>query len=146
MKNSTTLPDLGILSKVFQEYPDILAVYLFGSYATGHVHRESDLDLAIVPRNSSIRTKRLDILTDLARSGFCNVDLVFLDTDDIVLKYEAVRQNKLVYQTEEFDRGALYSKILRQYFDFCPYLEIQRAAYKRRVLGDQNGSHSEAAQ
>jgi len=138
MKNSTSLPDLGILSKVFQEYPDILAVYLFGSYAANRTHRESDLDLAIVPRNSSIRTKRLDILTDLARSGFCNVDLVFLDTDDIVLKFEAVRQNKLVYQAEDFDRGALYSKILRQYFDFYPYLEIQRIAYKRRLSGDQN--------
>lgn len=41
MKNSTTVPDLEMLSKVFQEYPDILAVYLFGSYAAGHIHRES---------------------------------------------------------------------------------------------------------
>ncbi len=133
MKNSTTLPDLGILSKVFQEYPDILAVYLFGSSAADRTHRESDIGLVIVPRNSSIRTKRLDILTDLARSGFCSVDLVFLDTSDIVLKYEAVRQNKLVYQTEDFDRGELYSRILRQYFDFSPYLKVQRAAYKRRI-------------
>jgi predicted nucleotidyltransferase len=137
MKNSTILTDIGILSKVFQGYLDILAVYLFSSFAIGHMHRESDIDLAIVPRNSSIQTKRLDILTDLARSGFCHVDVLFLDTNDIILKYEAVRQNKLVYRTEDFDRGALYSKILRQYFDFSPYLKIQREAYKRRILRDQ---------
>jgi predicted nucleotidyltransferase len=134
MGGKARLPDLQILSEVFRKYPDIQAVYLFGSFAAGNVHRESDLDLAIVPRRGSVREKRLDVLADLARYGFCNVDLVFLDTDDIVLKYEAVRQNRLVYQAEDFDRGAMYSKIVRQYLDFVPYLNVQREAYKRRIL------------
>ena len=46
---------------------------------------------------------------------------MFLGGDDIVLQYEAVRQNILVYQTPGFDRGATYSKIVRQYLDFYPY-------------------------
>jgi predicted nucleotidyltransferase len=126
-----------ILPQVFQKYPGIQAVYLFGSFASGRVHRESDLDLAIVPRHSFVRDRRMDILADLARQGFCNVDLVFLDTDDIVLKYEAVRQNRLVYQAEDFDRGAMYSQVVRQYLDFAPYLKTQREAYKRRILHGQ---------
>jgi predicted nucleotidyltransferase len=131
------LPDLELLPGIFGRYPDIQAVYMFGSLVAGNVHAESDLDLAIVPRHSSIRAKRLDILADLARCGFCNVDLVFLDTDDIVLKYEAVRHNRLVYQAEDFDRGAMYSRIVRQYLDFIPYLRVQREAYKRRLLRGQ---------
>jgi predicted nucleotidyltransferase len=127
-------PDAQILSQVFREYPDIQAVYLFGSAASGRIHHGSDLDLALYSKSSSIRERRLDILTDLARCGFCNVDLVFLDTEDIVLKYEAIRQNRLLYRTEDFDRGAMYSKIIRQYLDFCPYLKVQREAYKRRLL------------
>ena len=125
------------LAEVFRRYPDVLAVYLFGSQATGRLRRESDLDLAILPRTASLRERRLDILADLARYGFSNVDLVFLDTDDIVLKYEAVKHNRVVYQTEDFDRGSTYSKIVRQYLDFLPYLEVQRAAYKRRILSGQ---------
>ncbi len=66
------------------------------------------------------------------------MDLVFLDTDDIVLKYEAVRHNRIVYQTEDFDRGALYAKVVRQYLDFLPYLKVQREAYKRRILDGQS--------
>jgi hypothetical protein len=131
------LPDLQLLAEIFRMYPDVQAVYLFGSLAAGNVHGESDLDLAVVPRRSSIRAKKLDILADLARCGFCNVDLVFLDTDDIVLKYEAVRQNRLVYQAEDFDRGAMYSRVVRQYLDFLPYLKVQREAYKRRLLRGQ---------
>ena len=110
---------------------------MFGSVASGRVYRESDLDLAIVSRVKTFKQKKLEILTDLARYGFCNVDLVFLDGDDIVLQYEAIRQNVVVYQTPEFDRGATYSKIVRQYLDFYPYLSVQRQAYKRRIMSGQ---------
>lgn len=43
------------LTKVFQRYPGIQAVYLFGSSATGVTHQESDLDLAVVPGNNQVR-------------------------------------------------------------------------------------------
>jgi predicted nucleotidyltransferase len=134
----TELPNLEMLNQIFPKYPGIQAVYLFGSRATGQARAASDLDLAIVPRHERVREKRMDILTDLARYGFCDVDLVFLDTDDIVLKYEAVRQNRVIYQTEDFDRGALYSRIVRQYLDFVPYLNVQREAYKRRLMRGQS--------
>jgi predicted nucleotidyltransferase len=127
-------PDTQLLSRIFKDYPDIQAVYLFGSSASGRRHAESDLDLAVVPRHSRILSRKLDILADLARIGFCDVDLVFLNTDDIVLKYEAVRQNQLVYQSKGFDRGSYYSQVVRKYLDFLPYLEVQRKAYRRRIL------------
>jgi predicted nucleotidyltransferase len=130
-------PDLKILSKIFKKYPTIMAVYIFGSSASGKSHAESDLDLAIVPADNTLREKKLDILTDLARAGLCNVDLIFLDTNDIVLKYEAIRANYLIYHKKNFSRGAYYSQTIRKYLDFMPYLRVQRKAYKKRVL---NGS------
>ena len=138
--------DLRKLRQVFRHYPDIRAVYLFGSFATGRSRPDSDLDLAIVPACGSAREQRLDILADLARCGFCAVDLVFLDMQDVVLQYEAIRLNLLVYQTDDFDRGEMYSMVVRQYFDFLPYLEVQREAYKRRILLGQSGSDSQETQ
>jgi len=132
--NTKRLPHLKLLPRVFERYPEIQAVYLFGSIPTAKTHLESDLDLAIVPGTRALRGKKLEILTDLARFGFCEVDLVFLDGNDIVLQYEAIRQNMLVYARPEFDRGSTYSKIVRQYLDFYPYLLIQRQAYKKRIL------------
>lgn len=137
-EKSGNLPDLQLLPDIFKHYPGIQAVYLFGSRAAGNARPGSDLDLAIVPRDSGVRKLRLDILTNLARHGFCDVDLIFLDTDDITLKYEAVRQNNVIYQAADFDRGELYSKIIRQYLDFLPYLKVQREAYKRRLLNGQS--------
>ena len=122
------------LRSVFRNYPQVKAVYIFGSTVSGRRRADSDLDLAIVPGEPGARAAKLDILTDLVREGFENVDLVVLDTDDIVLAYEAMYQNYLVYALEDFDRGTQYSNTIRKYLDFLPYLEVQREAYKRRVL------------
>ncbi len=39
------LPSFERLTGVFEKYSDIQAVYLFGSVASGQMHRESDLDV-----------------------------------------------------------------------------------------------------
>lgn len=129
--------ELSVLAEVFGRYSDIQAVYLFGSRATGTARHGSDLDLAVVPRSRAARENKLKILTDLARIGFTDVDLVFLDTGDMVLKYEAIRHNRLVYQAADFDRGTLFSNVVRQYLDLKPYLDVQRRAYRRRILSGQ---------
>jgi len=129
--------DIEALHIVFRNYPGVRAVYLFGSHAEGSARPDSDLDLAIVPRDRSVREKKLDIVTDLIRQGIDHVDLVFLDSDDLVLQYEAVCHNHVVYQTPDFEPGTMYSHVIRRYLDFLPYLERQREAYKRRLLHDQ---------
>ena len=55
----------------------------------------------------------------------------------LVLKYEAVRHNRLVYQAADFDRGTMYSNDVLQYLDLKPYLDVQRKAYRERILGGQ---------
>lgn len=134
MLNGETLAKL---SRVFRGHPEIQAVYLFGSAAEGRARAGSDLDLAVVSSSPALRGKLLELLGELARAGVCNVDLVLLDDRDLVLSYEAVRPNKLVYARADFDRGAFYSKVIRKYLDFEPYLKRQREAYKRRVLSGE---------
>ena len=127
-------PPLSILKTVFENHPGIQAVYLFGSSASGRTNAESDLDLAVLADDTSLRGRKLDILAELAGKGFCNVDLVFLPADDIVLQHEAVRLNRIVYQRPDFDGPSVFSFFVPRYLDFLPYLKVQREAYKRRVL------------
>jgi predicted nucleotidyltransferase len=132
MKNNPT--DLSVLGGVFARYPEIEAVYLFGSAASGRANAESDIDLAVVPGTDELKSKKLELLGELAGRGFSRVDLLFLDGRDIVLEYEAVRSNRRVYQKPGFDSGSLYSAVVRRYLDFLPYLETQRKALKERIL------------
>jgi len=131
---SLELSEIRNLKEVFRRYPGIRAVYVFGSTASGNADPESDLDLAVIPSVSSVKEKKLDILEDLASHGYCNVDLVFIDEDNLVLAYEAIRQNCLIYAVKDFDRGTTYSNIVRKYLDFEFYLRIQRNAYKQRNI------------
>jgi hypothetical protein len=129
---SFDISEITKLGEVFRRYPGIQAVYLFGSAASGHVHPDSDIDLAVIPADTSAREKKLDILAELANNGYCNVDLVFIDENDLILANEAIRQNKLIYATDDFDRGTTYSNIVRKYLDFEFFLRAQHHAYKRR--------------
>lgn len=123
------------LSEVFRHYPEIRAVCLFGSAAEGRARSTSDLDLAILSSTPHLRERKLDILTDLVRRGFDDVDLVFVDEDrDLVLAYEAIRPNCLVFARPGFDRGGTYSRIVRKFLDFEYFLRIQREAVKRRAV------------
>jgi uncharacterized protein len=121
------------LRDIFVRHAGIQAVYLFGSTVSGHTHGKSDLDFAIVP-HADTRLDKLALLADLAQAGYCDVDLVLLDTDDVVLKFEAVRQNCLIYAAPDFEHGVYYSRTIRQYLDFVPYLTTQRKAYRERIL------------
>ena len=122
------------LGEVFRRYPSIRAVYLFGSAASGHARPDSDIDLAIIATDVSAKKAKLDILAELASRGYCNVDLVFIDDNDLVLAYEAVRQNKVIYAADDFDRGATYSNIVRKYLDFAFFLRAQRRVYKQENI------------
>lgn len=124
----------GTLTKVLQGFPEIEAVFLFGSAASGTAKAGSDLDLAVVP-SRPLGARRLDLLAALAEAGLDAVDLVSLETEDVVLRFEAVRPNRLVYARASFDRGGYYSRALREYLDFLPFLEVQREAFKRRLVG-----------
>ena len=125
------------LRPVFTAYPEIDAVFLFGSHAEGRAGPESDLDLAVVGPRASLEARRIDLLADITRAGFDRVDLVLLDGADPALRFEAVRPNCLIYAKPDFDRGSYYSRVVREYFDFEPYLRIQREALKRRLGGGQ---------
>lgn len=125
------------LTRVFVRFPGIEAVYLFGSAATGRAGPESDLDLAVVPARGAAIPK-LEIVTALVAAGYDRVDLVSLDTDDVVLRFEAVRPNRLVYATAGFDHGQFFSRVVREYFDFEPYLRRQREALRQRLHGAQS--------
>lgn len=120
------------LARVLSRFPEIAAAYLFGSAARGRAGPESDLDIAVVT-TSPLGSRKLDLLTALTAEGLDRVDLVSLDTDDVVLRFEAVHPNQLVYAADHFDHGDFYSRVIREYFDFEPYLRRQREAMRRRM-------------
>ncbi len=122
------------LEKIFQNYQRIKAVYLFGSYAIGKENKYSDLDLAVLLDNVDNKMIKLDILAELTANHFDNVDLVVLNHASLLVRFEAVKHNQLIYKRDDFNATQYYSSVVRKYLDFRPLLEIQRKALKERIL------------
>ena len=125
------------LAAVFERFPAVEAAYLFGSRAEGKAGPASDFDIALVGHRADLQGRKLDILAELVGAGFDRTDLVLLDGADPFMQFEAVHHNCLIYARPGFDRGAYYSRVVRMYFDFEPYLRIQREAMKQRLAHGQ---------
>ena len=132
-----TLDDEKRIGEILGSFDGVEAVYLFGSHADGKVRpdSDSDIDLAIVPRKESVRRSRLEMLTEVTRAGFDNIDMVFLEGRDLVLQFHAVRRNRPIYQAPQFDHPGYCSRTISMCEDLKPLLRIQQLAYKRQVLG-----------
>ncbi len=133
-----THAELERLREVFARYPEVAGVWLFGSHARGDARARSDVDLAVDPvdpGSAAARERKLDMLTDLVGAGFEDVDLVILDRDDPVLRFEALKQNVVVYAAAGYDAAEAFVQALRQYDDTARLRAIQREAYFDRLLG-----------
>jgi len=135
------------LRSVFAEHPAVRAAYLFGSEATDRSQSNSDVDLAVVVDegrwDSSDKIQLITECMDAAERD--RVDIVVLNGAPLVLQFEAVRPNRPLYGAADFDHGDFFSRILRMYWDFVPYLRHQRKAYKRRLLTEDTDGESERA-
>lgn len=130
------------LRDVFAAHPAVRGAYVFGSVATERERNGSDLDLGVVVHEDAWESSdKVPLLTDcMDAAGRDWIDLVVLNDAPLVLQFEAVRPNVILYAADDFDAGAFSSKVLRMYWDFQPYLRRQRKAYKERRLKRANGS------
>jgi predicted nucleotidyltransferase len=115
---------------VFQKFPELQAVYLFGSVATQTTHAESDVDFGFMAE-ANIKE---ELSTELIRSGFGNFSLVFIPEATPVLQFEIIDKNYIIYQRLDFDLASFRSKIIKIYIDMEYYKEIQRKYLKERIL------------
>ncbi len=123
------------MRKIFSRYPQIQAVYLFGSQLSGkRRHRESDVDIGVFVDRYDGNLK-LEIVTELTVL-FNRIDLVMMESrqlKDLVLAYEIVKENHLIYRRADFDHPAFFSRVVRMYLDFVPLLEVRFSYLKKRL-------------
>lgn len=122
------------LKDLFASYNNIKAAYLFGSYAEGKENKNSDIDIGILLGENADEMVKIKILTTLTENNFDNIDLVIINKASILVKYEIIKHNKLIYSRNDFNSAAYYSKIVRFFLDFKPFLKVQRSYLKERII------------
>ena len=100
------------------KFPDLLAIYLFGSYSTPYETKESDIDLAL------ITTKPLDsvILWNTAQQIAIemnrDVDLIDLKEASTVFRYQVLTTGMRMYCTDPKECDAIENSYLSMYLRF----------------------------
>lgn len=95
-----------IIGTVLKHYPDVQAIYLFGSYGTADEWPDSDLDIAVL-----LPPQQAKEATSLAMSDLCfelmdllnkEVDLINLRRVPTVLQKEIIASERRIYLANEY--------------------------------------------
>jgi len=130
------------LREVFAAHPAVRAAYVFGSVAADRERSTSDLDLGIVvdPDRWDPSDHKISLIGDCMDAARRDrVDLVVLNDAPLVLQFEALRPNVLLYARDDFHHGCFFSKVARMYWDFEPHFRRQREALKERLREKAHG-------
>lgn len=116
------------LRTYLEDQPEIDAVYLFGSHATGRATEGSDLDIAILVDESfdlqadpAYRLRQLSTLEQLAAQP---VDLIILNRAPLVLTNQVLANGQLICERNHRHRVNFEVRSLLAYFDFKPLLDL----------------------
>ena len=133
--------------------PDIIAVYLFGSSASGETRPDSDIDLAILLDQTSRSGDESDILArfdrEMTLTGSMEtfvhgrkLDVLFLDAAPIQLRFQVLSTGFLLYENESrrLDRIEFEVTTVKRYFDLKPLLDFSR---RMLLLDIQEGRFGE---
>ena len=110
------------LLSLFEFYPEIKLVYLFGSRAKNKQGPLSDYDFAIYldekekKRMLDIKLELMDKISRTLKTD--KIDIVILNTTESPeIKYNIIKEGKLIFEKELF-KVIIEPKILNEYFDF----------------------------
>lgn len=99
MENKTKNIIVDFLKK---EIPQLLGIYLFGSYAENRVTRESDIDVAFLTLEKIDSVQKWRIQEKLASQLNMDVDLVDIKDASVILRTEIVENGIRIYTGDSF--------------------------------------------
>lgn len=102
-----------------------VAIYLFGSQATGETRPDSDIDLAVLlPKGKELPTlTRLAIIDRLQEIAGRKVDLVVVNAARLPLQFEIIHTGHVLYESSFDARTDAEDIIVRDYMDLQPMYE-----------------------
>ncbi|MDT3698073.1 MAG: nucleotidyltransferase domain-containing protein [Thermincola sp.] len=109
-----------LLPPFFAEMPDVLSVFLFGSYGTTYQTTLSDIDFAVLFDKRIGITDEADFLAKL--SAFLEtdkVDMVNLNKAPLNLQFRVIQAGNIVYEKDYVTTSDFIEKVTGLYQDFA---------------------------
>ena len=98
---------------------EVLAIYLFGSYARGNARPTSDVDICVITEKEVTRSVKQEIMANSSR----NIDIsIFWDLPPVI-RFRVFRDGKPWYTKDELLLQRIKMGTLRSYLDIQPMIK-----------------------
>ena len=117
---------------------NVSLIYLFGSSIFGTERAESDIDLGVVFEKPEGIKNTMILFEELYQSlsqdfPDRDLDIVFLDFAPLTLQFEVVTTGKVIYRVSREFEYDYKEKIIKEYIDFKPLLDVQDQILLERI-------------
>jgi len=99
LDNQIEIQIIDLLKKMI---PDLLGIYIFGSYANNTMTPESDIDIAFLSFQKISPVEKWKIQEELASKLNQDVDLIDLKDATTILRTEVVEKGKLIFSGDPY--------------------------------------------
>ncbi len=145
MTSVTPYPKLERLEQELRDFfsgvEDVAVAYLFGSTVRGEANSLSDIDIAVLFKESLLQEETFDLqleligeLTELLNTN--NVDLVVLNDSPLLLTYNVIRDG-IILKSDELERVRFETRIMSRYLDERYHIERHAKESLKRIA--ENG-------
>ena len=108
---------LEIIKKIILGKIECEAIVLFGSYARGTQNNESDIDIAIKPKNEVLKKELFYLSQELEDKINIEIDLIDLNNIGDGFRYEILINGKIIYCEDEFKFELYKLDMYREYLE-----------------------------
>lgn len=98
-------------------HDNIIAVFLFGSAATGKMRSSSDIDIAVMSTCRIDGFQKAEMETELSNALHRDVDIVIFHQVDVLLQHQVLKYGKLLYVKDDAERVRQETASRREYLD-----------------------------
>jgi len=127
-----------LIKDYFSNKADIVAVYLYGSHATGNVRTGSDVDIAILFGNCDrdfVNKKLEKVHIELSRRLRKDLHLTALDFAGELLLKQILKKGRCLIVKDSKALRYFTMHALSRILDFQYHLEKSKSAMTRRIIG-----------
>jgi len=97
---SALAADGAVVAALRRAFPNVLAIYAFGSRVQGTAHEDSDLDLAVLVAGYAEPLQLWEQANQLTEILGCAVDLLDLRAASTVMQYQVLTQGRRLWASE----------------------------------------------
>ena len=102
----------------FKKIKEVIAIYIFGSYAKGTQTLRSDVDVCVVTEENIPE----DVESELGSTYSDDIDLSLLKNFPLHMKFRVFKEGKEIYVRDEQKLARIKFRVIKEYLDYEPVL------------------------